>query len=106
LQLYVKTMTGKTITLAVASANTVNDLKIKIQEKEGIPLDQQRLIFLGKAMEESRTLADYSLQKESTVHLILSLRGGGCSEPTTMGMTAGGKIKQNIVKDTVPIRAY
>ena len=76
MQVFVKTLTGKTITVDVEPDESVESLKAKIQEKEGVSPDQQRIIFGGKQLDSLKSLSDYDIDDDSTLHLVLRLRGG------------------------------
>jgi ubiquitin len=76
MQIFIKTLIGRTITLHVEPNYSIRNIKEIIYNKESIPIDEQRLIFSGKQLTDDRTLSDYNVQKDSTFHLVLLLRGG------------------------------
>lgn len=81
IQIFVKTLTGKTLPFDIEPAERIDSIKAKIAELEGIPVDQQRLVYSGKQLEDDKTLSDYNIQKDATLHLVLRLRGGGDEQP-------------------------
>ncbi|KAF2118753.1 integral membrane protein [Lophiotrema nucula] len=99
----VQTLTGKAIIIPTCTHDHIEDLKTKVQDAEGIPLDQQRLIFNGQQLEDHRLLVEYRIGEMSKLHIVLRLRGGG-GPVHQMNVAAGGKIKQVIEPDNDPSR--
>merc|ERR1712157_73557 len=87
MQLFVKTLTGKTVSIEVEEGEAIEDVKAKIAEKEGVPPEQQRIIFGGQQLQDGKTIDDYDIEDDCTLHLVLRLRGGG------RGSMFGGKKK-------------
>ncbi|KAK9447923.1 ubiquitin-domain-containing protein [Limtongia smithiae] len=87
MQIFVNTLTGKTITREVEAADVVENVKLMIEDAEGIPADQMRLVYAGRQLEDGCTLAEYNIEKESTLHMLLRLRGG-IIDPTLKALAA------------------
>lgn len=92
-------LTGKKIAVTASKLHTVDEIKSRIQDVEGIPLDQQRLVFDGKQLQDHLTLGACGVSAGAVVHLVLRLRGGGPALHPAMGLAAGGLIKQTILPD-------
>jgi ubiquitin len=99
MQLFVKTLTGKTVSIEVEEGESIEDVKAKIAEKEGIPPEQQRLIFGGQQLQDSKTLDDYNVGDDATLHLVLRLRGGGVFGSLFSGSSSSFPVDEAFVKE-------
>jgi ubiquitin len=100
MQLFVKTLTGKTVSIEVEEGESIEDVKAKIAEKEGIPPEQQRLIFGGQQLQDAKTLDDYNVGDDATLHLVLRLRGGKTGIKTALkgrvNVDVGGTFSKSV----------
>ncbi|XP_063590745.1 polyubiquitin-like isoform X2 [Penaeus indicus] len=104
MEVYVKTLTGKTLTVEVTPQDTVEVLKAKLQDIEGVPTDQQRIVFSGIQLEDGRTLADYNICREAVLHLILRLRGGGMPMFFLNVVMPSANVIQPVVNERTTVR--
>jgi len=103
MQLFVKTLTGKTVSIEVEEGESIEDVKAKIAEKEGIPPEQQRLIFGGQQLQDAKTLDDYDVGDDATLHLVLRLRGGEKAKNTINKLLGKGsfEVDEDFVKENL-----